>query len=493
MIERWNSEIDTYLVYAGLFSAIVTAFNVQSYLPLQQQPDLTLAAVMQISLQLNSLSINPPFVNSTHPAFGSSDAAHAGPAPGPAAGIAIVALNTLWFSSLVLSLSSASIGIMVKQWLNEYKSGLSSGSQKTARDSQETRETRESTRLRQYRLDNLIKWRVDIVVLAIPVLLQLALAFFLAGLLVLAWTLHHTVAAITTVFIALLAIFTLATMLLPSVKSSCAYLSPQALVLDTVSQTMRYIFCRTLYGLAFTIWDWADGCLTHDDVALRQPLHLVGRITGIVKLWCRGSRNGPDRTVPPRSWRTREKEVIAQSRNSLDSDLFVMAYDTSLADPNILDAAAKCLTDVDKMTVIRMFSRLHAVAAGHLNQVRIPIQVAHHVMDSAKLSSFVLWWNTLLSLLATPPSIFTESPNLYLSALTELNVYWTLGITVNYFTNSPDWQLGVLSAAMWNVDSERSCTGNSARLPVLEELVSVAWIQLEMNGQLSCKAIGYCE
>ncbi|KAI0363346.1 hypothetical protein BV20DRAFT_905940, partial [Pilatotrama ljubarskyi] len=165
MIERWNSEIDTYLVYAGLFSAIVTAFNVQSYLPLQQQPDPTLAAVMQISLQLSGLSINTPFVNSSHAPFGASDAARAGPAPGPPPGAATVALNTLWFSSLVLSLSSASIGIMVKQWLNEYKSGLPSGSQKTSR---ETAETRESARLRQYRLNNLIKWRVDVVVLAIP-------------------------------------------------------------------------------------------------------------------------------------------------------------------------------------------------------------------------------------------------------------------------------------------------------------------------------------
>ncbi|KAI0363359.1 hypothetical protein BV20DRAFT_149734 [Pilatotrama ljubarskyi] len=83
MVERWNLEIDTYLVYvrlhsrplrlmtlmtltggiqqAGLFSAIVTAFNVQSYLSLQQTADPTLAAILQISLQLSSLSINPPF------------------------------------------------------------------------------------------------------------------------------------------------------------------------------------------------------------------------------------------------------------------------------------------------------------------------------------------------------------------------------------------------------------------------------------------------
>ncbi|KAI0631704.1 hypothetical protein C8Q77DRAFT_1074688 [Trametes polyzona] len=76
MIRRWNSEIDTYLVYvrpwgaswyrallisvgqAGLFSAILTAFNVQSYPLLQQTyPDLTPALLQQISLQLSRLQL----------------------------------------------------------------------------------------------------------------------------------------------------------------------------------------------------------------------------------------------------------------------------------------------------------------------------------------------------------------------------------------------------------------------------------------------------
>ena len=45
---------------AGLFSAILTAFNVQSYILLQPaSPDPTLAVLQQISLQLNSFSVNP--------------------------------------------------------------------------------------------------------------------------------------------------------------------------------------------------------------------------------------------------------------------------------------------------------------------------------------------------------------------------------------------------------------------------------------------------
>ena len=94
-------------------------------------------------------------------------------------------LNSLWFSALICSLSSASVGILVKQWLNEYQAGISG-------------ESVEIARLRQYRLNHLVKWHVAEIVAILPVLLQISLALFFAGLLVLLWHLHHTVAAVAT-------------------------------------------------------------------------------------------------------------------------------------------------------------------------------------------------------------------------------------------------------------------------------------------------------
>ncbi|KAI0363355.1 hypothetical protein BV20DRAFT_148506 [Pilatotrama ljubarskyi] len=476
MIERWNSEIDTYLVYAGLFSAIVTAFNVQSYLLLQPAPpDPAVVALRQISLQLSSLSISPSFANSTYPPVHSTTSALP---PGPPVGASIVWLNALWFSSLVLSLSSASIGIMIKQWTNEFKSGLPS-----EKISREARETRDTARLRQYRLNNLVKWRVGAIVLAIPVFLQLALAFFLAGLLVLAWTLHSTVAAITTLFVAVLAIFTLVTMLLPSFKSSCAYLSPQGLVLDTIFQSMRCILCRMLHGVVGLIWRCA--CHLRENTGVHcKPVQLVERISWSVILWC-SFRGQPVRIAPPRTWRTREKEVIAKSSESLDSDLLTMAYDTSLADPNILDAAARCLADAKGTTVIQAFGRLHAIAADHI-QVDILEPLAWRVVESAKPSTFVLWWNTMFHMLATPPSIFTESSSLK-SALTQLKDYLQR-IGYDY---SPDWNFGVLSATMRDVDRFHIEDSASDSILDVNALAEVARAQLEVDSEISGKAIGY--
>ncbi|RPD67933.1 hypothetical protein L226DRAFT_430848, partial [Lentinus tigrinus ALCF2SS1-7] len=56
VIERWNKEIDTLL--AGLFSVILTAFNVQSYQLLTPPPqtDPVLVALERISAQLSGFS-----------------------------------------------------------------------------------------------------------------------------------------------------------------------------------------------------------------------------------------------------------------------------------------------------------------------------------------------------------------------------------------------------------------------------------------------------
>ncbi|KAI0351165.1 hypothetical protein OH77DRAFT_1411676, partial [Trametes cingulata] len=156
MVKRLNAEIDTLLGYAGLFSAILTAFNVESYTLLQpSQPDPTLLALERISAQLGSFLVLPPHVNSTQPPFQQSEAVFAPAGLSTPTPLWAVWLNILWFSSLFCSLAAASIGMIIKQWLREYDSGVSGTSRRT-------------TRLRQRRLNSLAKWRVPELVAALP-------------------------------------------------------------------------------------------------------------------------------------------------------------------------------------------------------------------------------------------------------------------------------------------------------------------------------------
>ncbi|KAI0369299.1 hypothetical protein BV20DRAFT_373446 [Pilatotrama ljubarskyi] len=299
MIRRWNTEIDTYLVYAGLFSAILTAFNVQSYQLLQPAvPDPTVLALQQISLQLRSYSVSPNFVNSTHSALlqtAPDDAAT--PVPRTA-----IWLNALWFSSLILSLSAASVGIMVKQWLNEYSSGLSGVS-------------REAARLRQYRLNTLVKWHVAEIVIVIPILLQLALALFLAGLLVLLWTLHPAVAITASVLVGALAVFTLGTALLPLFNHSCAYLTPQTHLLYSFLQRVVHVVSAVLWRLL--------GVPAFQYVSFRRRSDsLIYRFLQWIA-W-----NFVEREAV--TWRGREQSAVKWSGHELDVDMLITAHGTTL-------------------------------------------------------------------------------------------------------------------------------------------------------------------
>ncbi|KAI0649471.1 hypothetical protein C8Q79DRAFT_876040, partial [Trametes meyenii] len=55
MVRGWKEEIDTLLVFAGLFSAVVTAFNIEAYHLLQEDPSETSVRILQqISQQLSA-------------------------------------------------------------------------------------------------------------------------------------------------------------------------------------------------------------------------------------------------------------------------------------------------------------------------------------------------------------------------------------------------------------------------------------------------------
>ncbi len=191
---------------AGLFSAVLTALIVESYKLLSPPPpDPVLLALQQISVQFSSFSVNPPFINSTQPTRQVLP-------PAPPVPRWAVWLNALWFSSLIFSLSAASVGIMVKQWLNEYSNGLFGDS-------------RHSARLRQHRLQNMEKWHVAEIVAILPILLQIALALFFGGLLILLWGLDSDVAAVASALVGLLSVFTIGSSFIPVFRPDYCYLS----------------------------------------------------------------------------------------------------------------------------------------------------------------------------------------------------------------------------------------------------------------------------
>ncbi|KAF8149248.1 hypothetical protein K438DRAFT_1625161, partial [Mycena galopus ATCC 62051] len=92
---------------AGLFSAILTAFLVESYTTLSPDSGGTTVFVLtQISLQLSGIVNGTSFVIPAPPPF--------------VPPVTSLVCNALWFVSLGFSLSCALIATLVQQWAREF-------------------------------------------------------------------------------------------------------------------------------------------------------------------------------------------------------------------------------------------------------------------------------------------------------------------------------------------------------------------------------------
>ncbi|PBK99764.1 hypothetical protein ARMGADRAFT_919305, partial [Armillaria gallica] len=162
IVEESRDNVDVLLVFAGLFSAVVTTIVAQTYQSLQAD-----YAAMSASLLFELILVQRAIAN------GSSVDAIAASSLSPR--IAFVPtttdvwVNGLLFTSLFLSLTTALVAVLVKQWLHHYVA-LPSG---TPRDRSFTR---------QFRYAGFQKWHVQVIIGLLPVLMHLALAIFLVGL-----------------------------------------------------------------------------------------------------------------------------------------------------------------------------------------------------------------------------------------------------------------------------------------------------------------------
>ncbi|KAJ7659234.1 hypothetical protein DFH06DRAFT_1297374 [Mycena polygramma] len=138
--EKYSTDLDLALIFAGLFSAVSSAFIIQI------QPQLT-----------------------------------------PDAPRIIVAVQGLLYTSLFTTLLAALLAVLGKQWVMHYQAAGSRGT------------IEERGLERQRKLDGLHKWKLDMVLQMFPLLLQVALLLFWSGLSVYLWPIHHSIAGLVTV------------------------------------------------------------------------------------------------------------------------------------------------------------------------------------------------------------------------------------------------------------------------------------------------------
>ncbi|QRV94451.1 activating signal cointegrator 1 complex subunit 3 [Ceratobasidium sp. AG-Ba] len=211
MANGWNNSLDlilktnTTLVFAALFSAVATAFVIESLKALQPDPAET-------SVQMLS-AISQTLVFIANAQAGSTLSLTVPESASFVAPKSAIWVNALWFLSLSLSIAVSLIAMLGKGWAREYMADL-------------TGQPYEQARKRQQRWDSLEEWKMPQIIMLLPTFLHLALLLFGVGLTIYLWDIHPA-PAIPVLVVVLIATFAYATStILPIAFKHCPFGTP---------------------------------------------------------------------------------------------------------------------------------------------------------------------------------------------------------------------------------------------------------------------------
>ena len=318
---------------AGLFSAVVTGFLVESAKSLRPEPlAATVAILERISAQLRNSSGDIPDPIEEHFVPTRRD----------------IEINSLWFTSLILSLGVAFVGILVKQWLGEYSRGLLTHSS--------SRVSQKHARARQHRRVAFQIWHVHAVRTALPLVLLAALIVFCAGLSRLLISLDLEVGLVALCIIGFISFLTLATTVLPSLSESCPYRSPQALAVFICVQGVCWMGRACVRSVERFLWasppDAAFGRAPDPEFgygtalgtqAIRGPTSSFRTYLRSCRLWWRSWFKRTANKKSYWSWREREEATLLSCKSAHEAAL-LDEYESSKMDPVLLqDVIRPCL------------------------------------------------------------------------------------------------------------------------------------------------------
>ncbi|KAH8817853.1 hypothetical protein DL96DRAFT_1751776, partial [Flagelloscypha sp. PMI_526] len=221
MIQGFRDTIDSLLVLAGLFSAIIATFvaqTSQSLKPNFSQLNLLVqieqTALLRTGGNISAMNIVPSSgITAQTPTFTTAD----------------LWINGLFFTSLSISVATALLAALAKQWCQVRFYVDSSVTRLTtllAYTSVTSGSARYKVLSRQFRFDGLIKWKLPEIVGSLPLLLHTAFAVFFAGLSFFVYDLHQTLSS-SVIFIAItVAILYFGALVLPAIWLECPFRIP---------------------------------------------------------------------------------------------------------------------------------------------------------------------------------------------------------------------------------------------------------------------------
>ncbi|CAE6429251.1 unnamed protein product [Rhizoctonia solani] len=202
-VDGWNRSLDVTLIFAALFTAICTAFVIESSKSLkvdatetsarrldQMTSILLVIANASSPQELNSTQILSPEPFSPRPMD--------------------LCINVLWFFSLILSAAVSLVAMLAKEWCYLFISGRIG-------------DPWSQTKRRQQRWEGIENWRMEQVIMILPSFIHLAFLSFAAGLCIYLGDLNWIVAVPAAVVTFGLTLVYVASTLLPLFNRTCPY------------------------------------------------------------------------------------------------------------------------------------------------------------------------------------------------------------------------------------------------------------------------------
>ncbi|TBU39292.1 hypothetical protein BD309DRAFT_1022244 [Dichomitus squalens] len=211
-IQAWDSNLDSILI----FMTVLTTLVVETYKNLQPDPQVEMLRAILAQLQRNDAASSADITTPVPPFRLTASA---------------VRVNIYWFSSLIISLSTALLTILAKQWVNYLLAGLSPVPSRGGRH-------------RQYRIDGLQKWKLPAVLLLLPILLHIALLLFFAGLVDFIWALDGNVGAVAAALVITTFMVYVATNVLSYIYPECPFKTSVTAFIAVLHELSRVTYSR---------------------------------------------------------------------------------------------------------------------------------------------------------------------------------------------------------------------------------------------------------
>ncbi|KAJ7330278.1 hypothetical protein DFH08DRAFT_641001, partial [Mycena albidolilacea] len=192
LADTFNGDLDTLLIFAGLFSAILTAFLIEIRKGLQEDlQDRTNDLLIVLIQNQHNLTALPAFTST----------------------LASRWVNGLWFSSLVLSLTSALGASLAKGWGTHFSATVLGSSWNDAK--------RHCSRLHGFE-----RWHLHLILQCLPIFIHIAFFLFSIGLVILLLGDDHAIGIAISALTVPIVVFYLGSSIHPTLYEDSPFWSP---------------------------------------------------------------------------------------------------------------------------------------------------------------------------------------------------------------------------------------------------------------------------